>query len=189
MCKTVFLTTKNFDYASVYFCNLLSQELRKRNIDVVYKPRGLFGLFRRQRVYGIALAIDFYNDGKSGSGLTLNKRCSSIGRQFAYSLSNGIDMVYPNIIWRDLSFVDSSDKEWKRYFSKVNTTTKAIFHLCTKNNEFEYETFVTLEEKCVRVFTDEIVRCIRSNYDTEKYMEKVKFAKYQQQKRKRNGDN
>lgn len=189
MCKTVYLTTKRFDYASNYFCGLLQKELQKRNIDVVFKSRNdLLTLFRRHKVYGIALAFEFYNDKRSGSGLTLNKRCSNIGRQFAYSLSNGIDSIYPDIIWRNIEFVDSEDKEWFKYFNKVSATTKAVFHLCTKNNEYEYETFITYEERLIRVFADEIVRCLRSNYDTANYMQRVQFAKYKQQReRLRNG--
>lgn len=190
MCKIIYLTSKRFDYTSRHFCNLLQQELRKRNLEVVYKPRNdVFNIFRTHKIYGIALGIDFYNDGGSGSGLTLNKRCSNIGRQFAYSLSNGLDDVYPDIIWRDITFVDSLDKEWYKFFNKISATTKAIFHLCTKNNEYEYETFITKEDKCVKVFADEIIRCIRSDYNTERYMEKVKFSRYQQQKRnKLNGN-
>lgn len=185
MCKTVYLTAKRFDTVSNYFCGLLKKELQNRNIDVVFKSRNdLMTLFRRHKVYGIALAFDFYNDKLNGSGLTLNKRCSNIGRQFAYSLSNGIDSIYPDIIWRNIEFVDSEDKEWFKYFNKVSATTKAVFHLCTKNNEYEYETFITYEERLIRVFADEIVRCLRSNYDTSNYMKRVQFAKYKQQREK-----
>ena len=189
MCKIVYLTARRFDSASTYFCNLLKNELQKRNIDVVFgNSNDMLNVFRKHKVYGIALAFDFYKDHQSGSGLTLNKRCSSIGRQFAYSLSNGIDSIYPDIIWRDITFVDSDDKLWFKYFNKVSATTKAIFHLCTKNNEYEYETFITFEEKLVRVFADEIVRCLRSGYDTANYMQRVQFAKYKQQReRLKNG--
>ena len=189
MCKTVYLTSKRFDYASRYFCNLLKKELQKRNIDVVFKKNNdIFNIFRKRKVYGIALGFDFYNDGKNGSGLTLNKRCSNIGRQFAYSLSNGIDSIYPDIIWRDILFVDSKEKTWFKNFNKVSATTKAIFHLCTKNNEYEYEVFITYEERLVKVFADEIVRCLRSNYDTGNYMQRIQFARYKQQKRKVDGN-
>lgn len=189
MCKIVYLTAKRFDTNSASFCNSLKSELEKRKVEVVFnKSNDIFNIFRKHKVYGISIAFDFYTDNKKGSGLTLSKRCSNIGRQFAYNLSNGIDGVYPDIIWRDISFVDSNDKIWYKYFNKVSSTTKAIFHLCTINNEFEFETFITNEERLVKVFADEIVRCLRSNYDTSNYMQRVQFAKYKQQReRLKNG--
>ena len=188
MCKTVYLTAKRFDSASIYFCNLLKEELKKRNVEVHFDySNDILNIFRKHKIFGISIAFDFYKDYKRGSGLTLNRRCSNIGRQFAYNLSNDIDTIYPDIIWRDIEFVDSDNKLWYKFFNKVSSTTKAIFHLCTKNNEYEFETFITNEEKLVKVFADEIVRCLRSGYDTANYMQRVQFAKYKKQKEKLNG--
>ena len=111
MCKIIYLTSRRFDYASRHFCNLLQQELRKRNLEVVYKPRNdVFNIFRTHKIYGIALGIDFYNDGGSGSGLTLNKRCSNIGRQFAYRLlilwiKSGISFLIRLVLQRKQYFI------------------------------------------------------------------------------------
>ena len=188
MCKTVYITTRCFDYTSSYFCELLKKELESRNIDVVYKKSGCRWL-SRNKVYGIALAFDFYNDNQFGSGLTLSKTCSNISKQFAYSLSNAIDSIYPDIVWRAIDFVDSKDKGWNKYFRKISSTTKALFHLCTKNNEYEYETFITHIEELVKVIANEIVRCLRSNYDVRNYIQRVQYARYKQQKdRMKNGN-
>ena len=87
MCKVVYLTSKRFDSPARKFVRALTDELQKRNVEVVHKYEfSIFSIFRRHRTYGIALAFDFYNDGKSGCGLVLNKRCTIIGRDFAYTL-------------------------------------------------------------------------------------------------------
>ena len=117
MCKIVYLTSKRFDKPSRIFKETLAEELRNRKVEVaVDYSYDLFNLFRKHKTYGIALAFDFYRDGKRGRGLTLNKNCSYIGRDFAYNLSNDLDILTPDIAWRDFKFVTSDDKEWFKFF-------------------------------------------------------------------------
>ena len=106
MCKVVYLTSKRFDKPSKIFKEALADELRSRKVEVVIDyAYDLFNRFRRHKTYGIALAFDFYRDNKQGCGLTLNKNCSFIGRDFAYNLSNNLDVLTPTIRWRDFKFV------------------------------------------------------------------------------------
>lgn len=178
MCKIVYLTSKRFDRASNEFKNLLAAELRRRNVYVVTDyAYDIFNHFRKYKTYGIALAFDFYRDGQSGCGLTLNKNCSYISRDFAYNLSNIYDLQTPTLHWRDFRFVDSYDKEWFRFFNKVSASTKAIFYLCTANNPMDWNNYSIAVEKIVPIFADEIIRCLRSNYDTDDYRKRVKLAK------------
>ena len=158
MCKIVYLTSKCFDKASRQFRNALANELRSRKIDVIEKSTCILKqFFMKHHTYGIAIAIDFFNDNKDGCGLTLNKRCSFISRDFAYNLSDALDLLTPSIRWRDFKFVDSDDKEWYKFFNKVSA------------------------------FADEIIRCLRSNYDYVKYQQSAKLAKLRARKRGRNG--
>lgn len=178
MCKIVYLTSKRFDRASNEFKNLLAAELRRRNVDVVTDyAYDIFNHFRKHKTYGIALAFDFYRDGRTGCGLTLNKNCSYISRDFAYNLSNVYDAKTPSLHWRDFRFVDSYDKEWFKFFNKVSASTKAIFYLCTANNPFDWNNYSIAVETIVPLFADEIIRCLRSNYDTDDYRKRVKLAK------------
>lgn len=178
MCKIVYLTTRRFDRASREFRDALTKELTKRGIEVVSKNAfDALNHFRKHQTYGIAIAFDFYRDGKQGSGLTLNKNCTYIGRDFAYNLSNEYDRLTPMIRWRDLNFVDSGDKNWFRFFNKVSATTKAIFYLCTKNNEYDWNNYNVVFPEVVKLFADEIVRCLRSNYNVDNYRQRVKSAK------------
>ena len=183
MCKVVYLTCSRFNREARDFRDALARELRSRNVEVVVgSSYDVFNFWRRHKTYGISLAFDFYNDGKDGAGLTLNKNCSCIARDFAYSLCNSIDTVVPNIIWRNFNFVDSYDKQWYRAFNKVSSTTKAIFYLCTKNNPVEWDVYLVSREQMVTLFADEIVRCLRSNYDSENYRKRVKIARLKTRK-------
>ena len=178
MCKIVYLTSKRFDKPANQFKQALAKELRKRNVEVVVDSSyDVFNFLRKHKTYGIALAFDFYRDGKKGAGLTLNKNCSYIGRDFAYNLSNAYDVITPLTKWRDFQFVDSHDKEWFKFFNKVSSSTKAIFYLCTYTNDSDREEFYVVYEKIIQLFVDEIVRCLRSDYDTEDYRKRVKLAK------------
>ena len=177
MCKIVYLTCNRFNREARCFRNDLARELRARNVEVVVgSSYDVFNFWRRHKTYGISLAFDFYNDGKNGSGLILNKNCSYIARDFAYNLCNGIDSVVPDIIWRNFNFVNSEDKAWYRAFNKVSSTTKAIFYLCTKNNPVEWDVYSVSRENMIKVFADEIIRCLRSNYNSENYRKRVKAA-------------
>lgn len=178
MCKIVYLTSKRFDKPSNDFKQALAKELRKRNVEVVVDSAYDFlNFFRKHKTYGIALAFDFYRDGKEGCGLTLNKNCSLIGRDFAYNLSNDYDILTPRIHWRDFEFVDSHNRQWFKFFNKVSSTTKAIFYLCTYNNTSDWNSFSIAFENIIKLFADEIVRCLRSDYNAEDYRKRVKRAK------------
>lgn len=188
MCKNVYLTSRCFDRPSREFINALELELRKRDIEVFSETTCKFKMwFKKHKTFGIAIAIDFFHDGKNGCSLTLNKKCSNISRDFAYTLSNKLDEFIPRIKWRDFKFVDSYNKEWYRFFNKVSSTTKVIFYLCTANNPSEYDDFETAKDDIVNQFADEIVRCLRANYDYVSYMKSVKIAniKYNHRRNKK----
>ena len=178
MCKIVYLTSKRFDGSAKKFKDALADELIRRNVQVVTDySYDTLNCFRKHKTYGIALAFDFYKDGKSGCGLTLNKNCTYISRDFAYNLSNDFDLLTPNIHWRDFQFVDSYDKQWYKFFNKISASTKAIFYLCTRNNIVDYDNYSVMFSEIIKLFADEIVRCLRSNYNTEDYRKRVKLAK------------
>lgn len=184
MCKIVYLTTRCFDNASRVFRDALAEELRGRKIEVVMNSTCyLKQLFAKHHTYGIAIAIDFFRDNRNGCGLTLNRKCSFISRDFAYNLSNSLDILTPTIRWRDFKFVDSDDSDWYKFFNKVSASTKTIIYLCTKNNEQDWETYQLAFDKLVKSFADEIVRCLRSNYDYSKYQQSSKLAKLRLRKR------
>ena len=164
MCKVVYLTSRCFDWRSRQFKNLLAAELRNRGVEVVTGTTcWLKMLFRRHKTYGIAIAIDFFRTGTDGCGLTLNKQCSYLSRDFAYALSNNLDLLTPRIRWREFKFVDSYDKDWYKFFNKVSSATKAIFSVT--------------QPQIVKGFADEIVRCLRSNYDYLSYKKSLRIAR------------
>lgn len=178
MCKIVYLTTRRFDQESGDFRRELAEELTSRGIEVVSAyAQDFWNRGRKHKTYGIALAFDFYKDGGAGCGLTLNKNCSWIGRDFAYNLSNDLDILTPNIAWRNFNFVTSDDKQWYRFFNKVSSSTKAIIHLCTANNPSDWENFSVARPHIIRLFADEIVRCLRSDYSVDAYRKNVRCAK------------
>lgn len=178
MCQVVYLTSRCLDKPSKEFKEALAVELRNRRVQVVTDTTcTLKRWFRKHKTYGIAIAIDFFRDGKHGCSLTLNRRCSYISRDFAYNLSNSFDVLTPRIKWRDFRFVESDDAEWKMYFDKISSETKAIFYLCTYNNDVEYDSFCSVFDKVVKSFADEIIRCLRSNYDYNDYQKRVRLAK------------
>lgn len=184
MCQIVYLTSRCFDSPSREFKNALARELRRRKIEVITDTTCWFKrLFRKHKTYGIAIAVDFFMDGKTGCGLTLNRRCSYISRDFAYNISNTVDILTPRIKWRDFRFVDSDNPTWRNFFDKVSSETKAIFYLCTYNNDLDYDCFSSAFDKIVKAFADEIVRCLRSNYDYNDYQKRVRLAKLKTNKK------
>lgn len=193
MCKIVYLTNRCFDRASINFRDALAQELRSREVDgkrvevVTSSSCRIKQYFIEHKTYGIAIAIDFFNDGGDGCGLTLNKKCSFISRDFAYNLSNTLDLLTPSIRWRDFKFVDSYDKEWYKFFNKISASTKAILYLCTKNNRNDWENYQLAFNALVKGFADEIIRCLRSNYDYDKYTQSSKLAKLRARRMKQHG--
>lgn len=178
MCNVVYLTVHRGDRAARTFSAALASALRARRIEVVEEYSfDFFNFWKRHCTYGIALAFDFYSDGQRGSGLTLNRNCSPIGRDFAYELCNAIDRAMPTVIWRDFQFVKSDDRQWFRYFNRVSSNIKSIFHLCNKRIEQDWDVYNVHFEQLVQVFTDEIVRCLRSRYDPEEYRKRVRAVK------------
>lgn len=170
MCKIVYLTSRRFDSHSNDFKSYLSDELKKRGITVVNDYAfDLFNFFRSHKTYGIAIAIDFYDDGGEGSGLLLNKNCSVVCRDFAYNLSNNLDIITPMIKWRDIGFVDSHNNIWYKFFNKVSSSTKAVFYLCTKDNESDWNSYSVAFKDLITLFADEIERCLNSDYDAKHY--------------------
>lgn len=178
MCKVVYLTAKRFDKPANEFKNLLAEELRKRKVEVeTGYAFDIFNYFRKHKTYGIAIAIDFFRDNGTGSGLKLNKRCSSIARDFAYNLSDSLDVLTPTIPWRELEYVDSYDADWYKFYNKVSSTTKVILYLCTITNANDYDSFLTVRDKVISSFVDEIIRCLRSNYNWELYIKRKRLLK------------
>lgn len=178
MCKVVYLTSRCFDWRSEEFKQDLATELRSRGVEVVTQTTcWLKTLFRKHKTYGIAIAFDFFRDGTDGCGLTLNRQCSYLSRDFAYAISNDMDLLTPMIRWRDFKFVTSEDKDWYKFFNKVSSATKAIFYLCTSTNPTEYDVFRVAQPKIVKAFADEIIRCLRSNYDYLQYQKSLRIAK------------
>ena len=178
MCNIVYLTVNRGDGAAREFSAALASALRARQIEVVEEySYDLLNFWKRHRTYGIAIAFDFYRDAQRGSGLTLNKNCSTIGREFAYELCNDIDRAMPDVVWRDFQFVKSDDRTWFRFFNQVSSNVKSIFHLCNKNIESDWETYNVHIPELVKIFTDEIVRCLRSRYNPEEYRKRVRAVK------------
>lgn len=178
MCNIVYLTVNRGDGAARKFSAALASALRARQIEVVEEySYDLLNFWKKHRTYGIAIAFDFYRDAQRGSGLTLNKNCSTIGRDFAYELCNAIDRAMPDVVWRDFQFVKSDDRTWFRFFNQVSSNVKSIFHLCNKNIESDWETYNVHIPELVKIFTDEIVRCLRSRYNPEEYRKRVRAVK------------
>lgn len=183
MCKIVYLTSKRFDNTASVFKEALAKELHKRKINVVIGSAfDLFNIFRKHKTYGIAIGVDFYDDFSEGRGLVLNKHCSVISRDFAYNVSNNLDKISPSIPWKHFDMVDSYDNTWYRFFNKVSSRIKVVFYLCTKNNETDINVYEVTFEKIVENFADEIVRCLRSDFNTETYRKKVLIAKQKKKK-------
>jgi len=178
MCKVVYLTRKSFNRHAKYFVNALENELRSRKIKVVSRSTNFVkALIKKHREYSVAIAIDFFDDYGKGGGLTLNKRCSEMSKVFASILSDNVDRIMPRVYWRDLRFVSSDDADWYKYFNNVSAEIKMIFYLCTINNANDLEEYHASFDKLIKIFADEIVRCLRSDDDYKTYIKSVKIAK------------
>lgn len=175
MSNSVYLTSRLLNDAALIFRKELAKQLMVRDIEVIEDVSfPLKGIFRRRKNCGIAIAIDFFNDGEGGSGIKLNKGCTAISRDFAYTISNELDKIAPQLRWRDFEFISSTDAEWQNYFRNVGSEVKVIFYLCTINNEDDYDIFSMHFNEMVKIFADEIVRCIRSNYKSLVYQKKLR---------------
>lgn len=169
--KTVYLISKRFDNYSNFFKRKLYKELKRRGISVKTGTTYDFFNFRKHKIYAITIGFDFYRDDKIGCGLNLNKNCSSVGRKFAYDLSNNLDKVTPNISWRDFIFSDSDDKNWFFYFNKVSSPVKMIYYPCTISNIVDKENYFVYLDDIINVFVEEITKCLL-NFDKQK-VEKI----------------
>lgn len=189
MCKVVYLTSKRFNAEARYFVQALAEELRRRRIEVVVgNAYDVWNYFRPHRTYGIALAIDFFTDRKDGCSLTLNQVCPALTRDFAYNLSNHYDLLTPQIRWRSFSFVDSYDPQWYRFFNRVSAEVKLIIYPATLTNEGDMDAYKSAQPDIIKAFADEILRCLRSNYDSHAYARSAKAARIRINERmKRNG--
>lgn len=178
MCKVVYLTSKRFNAEARRFIQALAAELRWRRIEVVVgNAYDVWNYFRPHRTYGIAMAVDFFTDQKDGCSLTLNRVCPALTRDFAYNLSNHYDILTPQIRWRSFLFVDSYDRQWYRFFNRVSAEVKLIIYPATLTNEGDMDAYLSARDGIIRVFADEIVRCLRSNYDYNAYARAAKAAR------------
>lgn len=178
MCKIVHLTSKRFDIAAKHFKSLLKEELEQKGVVVVLdNSYDIFNAFKKHNTYGISIAIDFYKDDGDGKGIIINKHCSNISKAFSYNLSNILDETLPTIKWRGISFVKSDDKIWYNFFNKVSSETKVILKLCTKTNKQNYFDYNSSVDKIVELFSEEIVRCLRSDYNYITYQKRVELSR------------
>ena len=178
MCKVVYLTSKRFNAEARRFIQALAAELRRRRIEVVVgNAYDVWNYFRPHRTYGIAMAVDFFADQKDGCSLTLNRVCPALTRDFAYNLSNHYDILTPQIRWRSFLFVDSYDRQWYRFFNRVSAEVKLIIYPATLSCEGDMDAYLSARDGIIRVFADEIVRCLRSNYDYNAYARAAKAAR------------
>ncbi len=178
MCKIVHLTSERFDIGANRFKHLLKEELKQRGIEVVLDySYDIFNVFKKHNTYGISIAIDFYKDNSEGKGIIINKQCSEISKAFSYNLSNILDETLPTIKWRGISFVKSDDKIWYNFFNRVSSETKVILKLCTKTKKQEYFDYNSSVDKIVELFSEEIVRCLRSDYNYITYQKMVELSR------------
>lgn len=176
--KTVYLTSKRFDGAACKFKKSLAAELRKRGVKVVTGcSYDWLNCFRQYATFELALAFDFYRDSKPGCGLTLHKDCFYICRYFAYNVSDTYDALNPFLRWRDFKYVDSYDKEWRRFFNGVSAPIKAIFYLCNINNADDLENYQAIFDQTIRLFADETVHCLRSDNSLEEYQKNIRLRR------------
>lgn len=184
MCKVVYLTSRRFCAESRRFVQSLAEVLQRHNIEVaVGNAYDLFNCMRPHRTYGIALAIDFFKDNSDGCSLTLNCVCPNLTRDFAYNLSNHYDLLTPRIRWRSFRFVTSDEKVWYRFFNKVSAEVKMIFYPATITSEGDMDAYLSSRDQIIEVFADEIIRCLRSNYNYNSYSKSAKAARIRMNER------
>lgn len=189
MCKVVYLTSKRFNTEARRFVRELADELRRHRVEVVTgSAYDVWNYFRPHRTFGIAVAVDFFRDHADGCSLTLNRVCPVLTRDFAYNLSNNYDLLTPQIRWRSFTFVDSYDRQWYRFFNRVSAEVKLIIYPATLTNEGDMDAYQNAKVDIIKVFADEILRCLRSNYNYSAYAKAAKAARIRINERmKRNG--
>lgn len=184
MCKSVCLIYNRFDFNSKEFCYSLGEELKKNRIDFdINNSNDIFNKFRKHKTYRIAIGVEFFSNGEIGRGLVINDKCSYISNEFAYTLSNNVDSINSKIRWRDFEFMESDAPKWFKFFNKVSAEVKLIFHPCVKNCYSSCEEYSVTFEKTIKIFTEEIVRCLRADCDFFEYKKRVKLSKVKLNKR------
>lgn len=178
MGRVVYLTSKRFNTEARSFVRELADELRRRCVEVVTgNAYDVWNYFRPHRTYGVAMAVDFFHDHGDGCSLTLNRVCPALTRDFAYNLSNHYDILTPQIRWRSFTFVDSHDRQWYRFFNRVSAEVKLIIYPATLTNEGDMDAYQNAKVDIIKVFADEILRCLRSNYNYNAYAKAAKAAR------------
>lgn len=176
--KKVFLTSRRWDKPSLIFRKALEQELISRGVNVYSDAAfDVFNFYRRHHTYDISIAIDFHRDDGNGCSLTLNRNSTPMSRDFAFAVSDNLDLVLPSLQWRSFDFVDSMDVTWYKFFNKVSSDVKVLFYLCTYTNPVDWELYSVAFKDVVNIFADEIVRCLQSNRSNKVYNEAIKLAK------------
>ncbi len=170
--KEVYLTYSAFDLRVSNLVHEITNELKKKNIRVI-----VTNSFRIKRIFNkrqtADIAIAFLRNKKMGFGVLLNENCSLINKLFNYNLSKNLNINFPEIHWELFDFINIKNKYWKLFFSKVNSRINIIFSLGNKN---EIEIFELYSDDFVKIFVDEILRCIRSDFNLIKYERQTKIA-------------
>ena len=185
MCNTVYITHRRFNRQAADFSIKLAEELRRRKIEVeIGFANDIFNfLSRPHKTYGIAIAIDFFKEGEASRGITINKRSSLLTKHFIYTLSTFLDSVTPILKWRELNFVSSDDCIWFKFFNKISSEVKFIYHPCVYKNSYCEEYLISFE-KTIHAISDEVIRCLRSDCDYDDYRKRVRIAKTKSNKYK-----
>lgn len=172
MQKTVYLTYPLFDLRVSNLVHEIANELKKKGIKVI-----VTNSFKIKRAFNerqtVDIAIAFLRNKKMGFGVLLNENCSLINKIFNYNLSKNLNIKFPEIHWKTFDFVNKNNKYWKLFFSKVNSKINMIFFW---GNEEEIEICELNLNDFIKVFVDEIVRCLRSDFDLLKYERQTKIA-------------
>lgn len=164
MCRSVYLTCRRFDGLSRQFLKDLAKSLRELDIDVhIGRARDIFNIFRFHKTYDISIGIDFHRDKGSGGSLCLNSLCSSIGRDFAYNLSEALDKAMPKTKWREFGYVKSNDKTWSKFFWRISSQAKCLFYICTASSDIEFEEYNTAKAEIISLFAEQISLLVRSD--------------------------
>ncbi len=178
MQKTVYLTYPLFDLRVSNLVHKMANELKKKNIKVIVKKSFIVKrIFSKRQTVDIAIA--FLRDKKIGFGILTNENCSLINKIFNYNLPKNLNIKFPEIHWKTFDFVNKNNKYWKLFFSKVNSKINMIFFW---GNEEEIEIYELYSDDFVKIFVDEIVRCLRSDFDLLKYERQTKIAENKNKK-------
>lgn len=172
--KEVFLTYSVFDFNSKFFVKELKKELIRKNISVYVKSSSLFkSFFGKNKTYDICIAF-VVDKKRKGSSILMNQESTLFNKIFGYNLSINLDNPSLNIRWETLQFVSSNIFKWKYFFRKSRGKVSLIFIFGDKQI---FDNYLRYEKNTIKLFSDEIVRCLRSNFDLMNYQRRVKIAK------------